>query len=92
MPEPTTQYDLMYPPDPRALPRIHANYVNIYGMNEELYLEFCSVEPQELPEAPEKLDGGAVRNVPTLVQLRVVIARAGAKRLYESLGRVLAKE
>ncbi|MBI4600320.1 MAG: DUF3467 domain-containing protein [Planctomycetes bacterium] len=83
MSEQRTEIRILYPTDPRTLPRVYSNHVNVYALNEEVYLDFCSIEPQRSE------DVGPVKQAEAALQIRVVITKQHAERLLQAVKEML---
>lgn len=82
--EPTfVRFEAQYPEDPRDLPDVHANHVALSASEEEVYLDFCTIQPQARVDA----EGSSV--LPALVRSRVIMTRGHALQLAASLSDVL---
>jgi len=83
-----TQIETRYPPDPKDLLVVYSNHVNIRYLLEEVYLDFCDVQPQTADPGDVE-EGGFIRKVPAIARVRVVLTREHAARLAEILRRSL---
>ena len=78
----------IYPKEPRDLPEYYATFINVHGSPEEVLLDLCTIQPQEMHASPES----PVGSLPALVRARVIISKAHAARLVTILSEILQAE
>ena len=86
MSEQKTEIKVVYPSDLRSLPRVYANHVSVYSLNEEVYLDFCSIEPQRSEEV------GLIKQAEAALQVRVVVTKEHADRLIKAVKEMLERK
>ncbi|MBK6694800.1 MAG: hypothetical protein IPG50_21715 [Myxococcales bacterium] len=69
------EFKPIYPADPRDLPEVHSNHVALSASDDEVYLDFCSVQPQAIREE------GGKQVLPALVRTRVIMGKGQALQL-----------
>ncbi len=67
----------------------YANHVQAQWLPEEVYLDFCTLELDEMLQ-PQVLAAGIQREVPAKVRARIILSQAHARRLGELLLRSAA--
>ena len=83
-----TKIETVYPLDPDDLKTFYANHINVQNLPEEVYLDFCNIQPQAADPKEVRPDG-TVAKVPATAVARVIISREHAKRLASVLSQSL---
>ena len=78
-----TKYIPQYPYDPEDLATYYANHVQIAFLSEEVYLDLCQLQPQNIDVADIK--AGHITALPSRVEARIILGRRAAANLAKNI-------